>query len=230
MELNTLLKKYQHEFAAVVPFNWQSDKVLKLDLTAGNPDLHTIDLNDTKVFEAYLFGKIKQANAVCGFGGYMENRYIYQKRDHFQHSDESRSIHLGVDIWAKAGTPVFTPLAGKIHSFQNNDNFGDYGPTIIVEHELENTIFFTLYGHLDLASLNGLFEGKFIEKGQRIASFGDYPVNGNWPPHLHFQVISEMQGKKGDFWGVCKPSEKDKFSIICPDANIVLKLDEKFYE
>ena len=48
--------------------------------------------------------------------------------------DEPRRLHLGVDIWADAGTPVYVPLDGRIHSFRDNNHFGDYGPTVILQH------------------------------------------------------------------------------------------------
>ena len=216
-----------HQFHSVVPFNFQKDNIYHIDLTENNVDLHSIDLTDTEIFNEYVFRKIKEANAVCAVGGYLENRYIYRRSEHFQQTEEPRSIHLGVDIWAKAGTPVYALTQGKVHSFANNDNFGDYGPTIILEHNLEESTFYTLYGHLNLECLEGLYEGKTIERGEKIAEFGNFPINGNWPPHLHFQVMTDMLGKKGDFPGVCEPSKKDYYAEICLDANLVLQLNEK---
>ncbi|MNY72962.1 hypothetical protein D3C86_2116260 [compost metagenome] len=56
-----------------------------------------------------------------------------------------------------------------------------------------------------------------INAGQKIASLGDYTVNGGWPPHLHFQLIINMEGYYGDYPGVCKLSERDKYLANCPD-------------
>ena len=181
-----------------------------------------VDLANTAIFNEYVFCKINEANAVCAIGGYLENRYIYRRSEHFQQTDEPRSIHLGVDIWAKAGTPVYAPMKAKVHSFANNDNFGDYGPTIILEHDLAGNTFYTLYGHLNLECLEDLYESKNIEEGEKIAEFGNFPINGNWPPHLHFQVMTDMLGKKGDFPGVCEPSKKDYYAEICLNANWML--------
>ena len=75
--------------------------------------------------------------------------------------------------------------------------------------------------------LEGLYEGKNIEAGEKIAEFGNYPINGNWSPHLHFQVITDVMGKKGDFPGVCEPSRKDEYAKICPNANLLLGLMER---
>ena len=214
-----------HKFHSIVPFDFQRDNVYQIDLTENNIDLHSIDLTDIVIFNEYVFRKINEANAVCAIGGYLENRYIYRRSEHFQQTQEPRSIHLGVDIWAKAGTPVYAPTKAKVHSFANNDNFGDYGPTIILEHNLEGKTFYTLYGHLNLECLANLYEGKTIEEGEKIAEFGDFPINGNWPPHLHFQVMTDMLGKKGDFPGVCEPSKQGYYSEICLDANWVLGIE-----
>ena len=214
-----------HKFHSIVPFDFQRDNVYQIDLTENNIDLHSIDLTDTVIFNEYVFRKINEANAVCAIGGYLENRYIYRRSEHFQQTQEPRSIHLGVDIWAKAGTPVYAPTKAKVHSFANNDNFGDYGPTIILEHNLEGKTLYMLYGHLNLECLENLYEGKIIEEGEQIAEFGDFPINGNWPPHLHFQVMTDMLGKKGDFPGVCEPSKQGYYSEICLDANWVLGIE-----
>lgn len=207
------IKKYT--FHPVVPFDFQRDTIYEIDLTKNNADLEELNLSDTALFNEYVTEKIKEAKAVCAVGGYLENRYIYRRSEHFQQSGEGRSIHLGIDIWAPAGTPVFAPLIGKVHSFQNNKGFGDYGPTIILEHQLEGKTFYTLYGHLNEECLEGLYEGKNIEEGEQIALFGDFPINGDWPPHLHFQVMTDMLGCKGDFPGVCEPSKKAEYAEIC---------------
>lgn len=55
-----------------------------------------------------------------------------------------RSIHPGIDLFTGKGTEILAPLNGKIHSFQDNNNFGDYGSTIILEHLEKGIKFYTL--------------------------------------------------------------------------------------
>ena len=130
-----------------------------------------------------------------------------------------RTVHLGIDIWMPAGTSVFSPLEGRVHSFNNNAHERDYGPTIILEHQISNDLtFYTLYGHLSLQSLEGLKKGMPVKKGQLIATIGPTPENGNWPPHLHFQVMLDMLDNEGDFPGVGFPEEKDLWLSICPSG------------
>src|SRR6201996_5347562 len=137
---------------------------------------------------------------------------------------EPRRLHLGIDIWGPAGTPVMAPLNGVVHSFAFNNNDSDYGATLILTHNLDGVGFHTLYGHLSLNSLKNLYEGKNVNKGEVIAEFGMRFENGNWPPHLHFQVITDMQGWKGDYPGVCRYSERERWLDNCPDPNLILQL------
>jgi murein DD-endopeptidase MepM/ murein hydrolase activator NlpD len=137
---------------------------------------------------------------------------------------EPRRLHLGVDIWGPAGTPVMSPLDGIVHSYAFNNNDSDYGTTIILTHNLDGSSFHTLYGHLSLNSIKNLYEGKNISKGEVIAEFGMRFENGNWPSHLHFQLIEDMQGWKGDYPGVCRFSERQQWLDNCPDPNLVLQM------
>ncbi len=227
----------------LLPFDFQKDPYLILDFSASNPDLATLNITDTAIFTEYVFGKLKEAGTMVGVGGYNEHRSIYRRSQHFNTTakaspceglpnegspcdgppcDGPREIHLGVDFWAEARTPVFAPLAGIVHSFQDNDNFGDYGPTIILEHEQHGQPLYSLYGHLTRQSLEGLYEGKKINAGEKLAEIGPYPENGNWPPHLHFQLMTDMLGRKGDFPGVCSLADRSSFLAICPNPNELL--------
>jgi murein DD-endopeptidase MepM/ murein hydrolase activator NlpD len=209
----------------LLPVDFQNDRFLILDFSAANPDLLTLDLTNTESFMDYVFGKLTEANAVAGVGGYNEHRIIYRRSAHFQQeTTEPREIHLGIDIWIDAGTPIFAPLAGVVHSFQDNAGFGDYGPTIILEHEVDGKPLYSLYGHLTRQSLDGLYEGKPVEVGEKIAEVGPHPENGDWPPHLHFQLMTDMLGRKGDFPGVCSVSDRERFLAICPNPNTLLSI------
>lgn len=218
MTLQELLLKHQPFFVPLFHPDLSPHNTLMMDFSIHNPEMKQLDFNDIEGLNRFVFEKISQWSKAYGYGGYMEDREIYRRSPLFAISPlEARSIHLGIDVWTAAGTPVFAPLEGRVHSFANNANYGDYGPTIILEHELENTSFFTLYGHLEEESLQGLFTGKRIEQGEQVCCVGNYPVNGDWPPHLHFQVIADMQNKKGDYPGVCSQAEKGLYSQLCPN-------------
>lgn len=196
-----------------------------LDLSVTNENLATQKLATAKDYEAYLQKYLENHKAKMAFGGYIEHRNLYQRSTVFKNdqSDE-RNIHIGLDLWINDSAPIYAALKGKIHSLQNNDALGDYGPTIILEHEIEGYTFHTLYGHLSLNSLIGKKEGDFVEKGEQIATLGLPPINGDYAPHLHFQIIIDMEEKKGDYPGVCSEKRLPFYESNCPDPNLLLKI------
>lgn len=225
--LMELLKEDQPLFYPVIPFDAREDRLIQLDFTEANRQLTGEILDDTALFCDYIDAQLLRYQARYGIGGYVEHRTIYSRSRLFdgQPGEEPRRIHLGIDIWGKAGTPVAAPLDGIVHSFARNDRPGDYGATIILRHSLNDIFFHTLYGHLSALSVSHLREGDSISKGMAFAWFGTPAENGQWPPHLHFQVIEDMQGYKGDYPGVCKYAEKEKYLQNCPDPDGILQLN-----
>ena len=69
-------------------------------------------------------------------------------------------------------------------------------------------------------------EGQTISRGEVFGEFGLSYENGHWPPHLHFQIINDLGGWKGDYPGVCRFSEKEKFMENCPDPDLILQLNQ----
>jgi murein DD-endopeptidase MepM/ murein hydrolase activator NlpD len=207
----------------VVDFDIKQEQLLPLDFTSANTELSDEILDNTDLFSDWVNKKLAKNNARYGIGGYNEHRTIYSRSAHFNTGEEPRRLHLGVDIWGPAGTLIYNFYDATVQSFANNNNFGDYGATIILAYEIDGFKFNALYGHLNLASLSGLEEGKFIPAGTKIAELGAKEENGYWPPHLHFQLIENMEGLKGDYPGVCKFSEREKYLANCPDPNLILE-------
>jgi peptidoglycan LD-endopeptidase LytH len=229
--LISVLKSNQSLFSPVVPFETGKDKLLPLDFTGSNTELTGDVLQDTDLFTKYISKKLNDAGARYGIGGYAEHRTVYSRSKLFSSigtelSEEPRRLHLGIDIWGKPHTAVKAPLDGIVHSFAFNDAFGDYGATIILTHRINDISFYTLYGHLSLNSIKNLREGEHIRKGDVFAEFGIPVENGHWPPHLHFQIIADMQECKGDYPGVCKYSEKEKWLNNCPDPDLILQMNQ----
>jgi len=184
-----------------------------LDLSAMNRELSPSIYGNFSAFNAYITGKLGRK---MGFGGYLEHRGIYESYENFATSSaDFRNIHLGMDFWTSAGTPVFAPLAGEVHSFQVNQGAGNYGPTIILYHPAEKI--YSLYGHVSMADLIPLEIGLPIGAGQLLCHLGKTTENGGWPPHLHFQWIRDMQGFHGDYPGVCSQRDLSFYANNCPD-------------
>lgn len=217
MSYNIYGENYTPKFSLPLGVKLRREDIIPIDLSKNNPDLLQGETDDVEGLYDYIFGKISAAGAKCAYGGYGEERDLYQRSKHFSEKDNYRSIHLGVDFWMPAGTDIIAPMPGKIHSFANNDNPGDYGPTIIIEHHIGNEKIHTLYGHLSRVSLPGLLKGQLINRGQKIGTLGTPDENRDWPPHLHFQLIKDIGDYKGDYPGVCHKKERKKFLKNCPD-------------
>ncbi len=210
--------------ASPLPFDLREEKLVHFDFSEGNEELADIDPANTAQFQAYVFGFLKREGCRVGIGGYGENRSIYRHSALFSRG-KVRSFHLGIDLWLAAGTEIRAPLEAKVHSFRENRGVGDYGPTIILEHELEGHRFYSLYGHLSRPSIEKKQAGQKIARAEAFARIGDSKVNGNWPPHLHFQLIEDLEGRSGDFPGVCAPEDAGYYLSLCPDPNLILRLD-----
>ncbi len=197
-----------------------------LDLTAGNPTLASLDLADAAAFSAWVDAVLARAGTSVGIGRWGEDRTIYRISPLFTGEAEARSVHLGIDLFAPAGTTVHAPLDATVHSLGNNARPGDYGPTVILEHELDGTRFWTLYGHLAPIDTASLPPGRRLAAGDAFSALGTWPGNGGWPPHLHFQVIADIGTHRGDFPGVAVPSEAERWLVLCPDPTPLLGLGE----
>jgi murein DD-endopeptidase MepM/ murein hydrolase activator NlpD len=218
MSFNDCLNRYRSAFVSLFDPVLTADNTVYMDLSSSNRELD--GLSEVELDRAIL-DKLAATGAVAGVGGYLENRSVYKDTELFQ-GDGERCIHIGVDVFMPAGTVVYAPLAGEVQSFANRQVSGDYGPVIILRHRLDDFEFHSLYGHLSESSLDGLTDGQTFSAGEKLAEIGSRPVNGNWSPHLHFQLIRDMQGYRGDYPGVVRPLELDFFRQNCPDPSTLI--------
>ncbi len=223
-DFSGFLNKISSKPLLVLDASIPNSKYISLDLSESNEILNSIDVSSSSKLDSYINSHIKKHDALVAYGGYLEVRNIYKRSLHFnKQAEDGRNIHLGIDLWCDANTPIYTPLDATVHSFKNNTNYGDYGPTIILKHSINQVTFYTLYGHLSLASIKDLKIGQVFKQGDRIATLGAASVNGDYPPHLHFQVIKDIQGYIGDYPGVCNKKDLDFYMRNCPDPNVLLK-------
>jgi len=221
--LSNYIKSNPGAVGKVIDVNASVDRLYHFNFTGENTDLGPDTFSNTAEFTRWINETLKANNCRYGIGGYMEHRTIYARSPLFDAKDEPRRLHLGMDIWAPAGAPVYSPLEGKIHSFNDNNNFGDYGPAIIVEHDLNGLRLYSLYGHLSRSSLEGLTAGRPVKMNQDLGALGKADENGHWPPHLHFQLMFDMDGYYGDYPGVCRFSEKERYLQNVPDPQLLLR-------
>lgn len=197
-----------------------------IDLSLTNTTVLHLRYCSASEWEEFLLSELDRLGSNVFYGGYLEQRFLYDRSVNFQSNEPNkvRNIHLGIDLWCASGTGVCAPLKGKIHSYQDNKALGDYGPTILLEHEINQGIFYTLYGHLSSSSLIGIKTGDIINAGEEFCSIGNYPRNGDYAPHLHFQVIKDLGNMLGDYPGVCSSQDVDYYKRMCPDPMDLLKI------
>ncbi|NKI32885.1 peptidoglycan DD-metalloendopeptidase family protein [Croceivirga thetidis] len=194
-----------------------------IDLSDSNKDLDYVNISNPEECQNYIDLILKNSGAKVAYGGYLERRNLYKESQLFSGHNQ-RNIHLGLDFWCSVGTEVLAPLDGRIHSFKNNSELGDYGPTIILEHSIFGEVFYSLYGHLSVESLEGLLVGQEIKANQTIANLGRPEINVNYAPHLHFQLVMDIEGYFGDYPGVCRQDDLEFYSKNCPNPNLLLGL------
>ena len=117
----------------------------------------------------------------------------------------AKITHTGVDIPAKAGTPVLASGSGRVlwagwGLFSSDpDNTSDpYGIAVAIRHDFgyQGQPLFTIYAHLQAADVA---IGQRVDTGTQIGEVGDTGYTTG--PHLHF----EMRLGKGTFYNTRNP-------------------------
>lgn len=226
MTLNQILDSLNQSKVFVLDTSISTKDYIAIDLSKQNKDLQLFDVSSSKAWEIYINNYLENSDKKVAYGGYLEHRNLYERSAYFssQTEENQRNIHLGLDLWCPAETDILAAFDGVVHSFKDNTNFGDYGPTIILEHTLENYKFYTLYGHLSRASIDNIIVGQNVKQGDVIAQLGEANVNGDYAPHLHFQIIKDLQGKIGDYPGVCSAKDLEFYTQNTIDPKLILGL------
>ena len=219
------------EFAPIFNFDFKNPETFHLLDLSITSEIHQEMPKNVEKQTEFILNLLKSNKKCLAIGRYNEERGIYTTENYKVSKDESRTIHLGIDLFTQPNTPIYCPLDGSVLCFEDRDIPLDYGPMIILQHEIKehNLVFYTVYGHLTKESLQDLHKGKKIYKGMIIGYVGNYPTNGNWPPHVHFQLINDMFYNGSDYIGVAAKSKRDLWLSICPNPNIILKIPEKCF-
>ncbi len=227
------LTKNRDTFGPVLSHDLRTARSTVIDLSVSGSELAgSQGFRNVKDSTQWIFERMRAVNADIGIGRYNEARLGYTSglfKIPFDGVPRGRTIHIGIDLFIEPGSPAFAPLDGTIHSFHDNAGALDYGPTVILRHEACGSDFFTLYGHLSTGSLENLFSGKMVRKGEQIGTIGDSKVNGGWPAHLHFQIMADMLGYDGDFPGIVSADERGVWLSLCPDPNLILRIPEESF-
>ncbi len=174
-----------------------------------------------------LAGPEELADAIppgVSIGRYREPRLLYAAPGFRGGSPvaEPRTIHLGIDVFAPAGTEVRAPLDGAIDWIREDAVPLGFGPCLAIRHPGG---FGALYGHLARECLARWKPGDPVRRGDRIARLGTEDENGGWPPHLHFQLLTADLGFGDDPPGVAAPRDLPVLEAMSPNPAAFLGLD-----
>ncbi|HEY0476405.1 MAG TPA: aminotransferase class III-fold pyridoxal phosphate-dependent enzyme [Kofleriaceae bacterium] len=214
-------------FAPVLGIDLRVEPALVLDLGVASALVGGDERDNAEpAFTARVFGAIRDAGVRVAVGRYDEPRLLYPTPA-FAAGDgtlaERRTIHLGLDLFAEAGTAVHAPLDGEVHAADEHRVHLDYGGVLVLKHRTDDGVeFFTLYGHLRASSFAHLRVGQRVARGEPIAALGAPEHNGGWTPHLHLQIICDFLGLGSDFPGVGTASRRDVWRSISPDPNLLV--------
>lgn len=221
-ELKLLLSKHREKFSCVIQPPLTKENTYQLNISDPENVVANTDFTHAELCWKIIRQVLDENNKIAAIGGYAEKRIAYRINPSLFGSEENeRCIHLGVDIWMEPETQIVAPLDAVVHSFADNASLGNYGPTIILEHELEGISFYTLYGHLTRKSIIGLCVSKRLKQGEVFAAIGSPEENGHWPPHLHYQLITDLMGCTGDFIGVSTEEEAAFYLTLCPEPVVL---------
>ncbi|WP_233899673.1 aminotransferase class III-fold pyridoxal phosphate-dependent enzyme [Tenacibaculum piscium] len=208
----------------------QKNNLFPIDLSVSSTWIgHEKEANNLALFQFKIDELQKENPTKIIGGGYLEPRIFYTA-DAYQkignNGKESRTIHLGTDFWLPKNTPVHALLDGEVVIASDNQGDKNYGGLLVLKHQADNFEFYTLYGHNTPESVQKHQVGNRILKGEKIAELGDYTENGNWVPHLHFQVLLSLFDLNTDFPGVAYLKEIEVWKSVCPNPNLLFKSDE----
>ena len=115
----------------------------------------------------------------CGGGSVGSGGFVWPADNHFLSGNDYWSGHLGIDIAAGAGAPIYAADSGVVTMAQGGYNYG-YGNVIQIDH---GNGYSTVYAHLTAIFVSVC---QSVGAGQQIGTSG---ATGNAQgAHLHFEV------------------------------------------
>ncbi len=219
------LQRHAASIAPLLGRDLRTTLVVPLDFSAGSTLISSDPAENAPAdLDRRIQRVLTEHGATIGAGGYDEARLIYHWPNE-PRAIEPRTIHIGLDLSLAAGSPLYAPLDGVVHGFEDADNYHDYGPLIVLRHttdDVEPVEFYSFYGHLTRDSLHGLTIGATITKGTEFARIGNAPTNGNWWAHVHVQLVTDMLDVPCNVDGAVRASQRNVWKSIFPDPNLLL--------
>lgn len=124
-------------------------------------------------------GTSSTSQSACAGGAVGGGGFVWPADNHFLSGNDYWSGHLGIDIAAGEGAPVYAADSGVVTMAQGGYNYG-YGNVIQIDH---GNGYSTVYAHLSSIGV-GVCES--VGAGQWIGAAGN--TGNSQGAHLHFEV------------------------------------------
>jgi murein DD-endopeptidase MepM/ murein hydrolase activator NlpD len=125
-------------------------------------------------------GTAGTGGSACGAGGAVGGGgFIFPVANHFLSGNDYYGGHLGIDLAAAEGTPVYAADAGVVVKASGGYN-GGYGNVVMIDH---GNGFVTLYAHLSQINVSTC---QSVGQGTVIGAAGN--TGNSFGAHLHFEV------------------------------------------
>jgi murein DD-endopeptidase MepM/ murein hydrolase activator NlpD len=124
-------------------------------------------------------GTASTNQSACPGGAVGSGAFVWPADNHYLSGNDYWSGHLGIDIAAGEGAPVYAADSGVVTMAQGGWNYG-YGNVIQIDH---GNGYSTVYAHL---SVIGVGVCQSVYAGQWIGSAGN--TGNSQGAHLHFEV------------------------------------------
>jgi len=231
IQLTTWLQKHRDMLSPITGINLEKHPIEVFDWSVGSLGMGSFDdIANVENSTRQVFQRMAAVGTGVGIGRYNEPRAVYTTSRYAiqgNNGPQMRTIHIGIDVFMEVGSELYAPLEGRVFAIVNDEGDKEYGPLVILEHTPEPDLtFYTLFGHNSLATLDLLKQGDHVEQGQLIAFVGNFPENGNWVPHSHFQIITDMLDYTEDYPGVALASQREVWLSLCPDPNLMLGISD----
>ncbi|MBE3067623.1 MAG: peptidoglycan DD-metalloendopeptidase family protein [Chloroflexi bacterium] len=180
--LDSIAKKFESNVDDIL--NWPGNNI---DLTNPNikPDTYVMVPGGHREFVQWIVPTVARGRsgtaavngAACGAGPVGSTAFVWPTGNHFLSGNEYWGGHLGIDIAAGLGAPIWAADAGVVTMAQV---YGGYGNMVMIDH---GNGYITVYGHL---SQINVVPCQGIGAGQLIGLAGS--TGNSTGPHLHFEV------------------------------------------
>ena len=203
------------EFAPVTGTPSAAAGATVFDLSVGSPLIPDPDvLRDPRAFTELLFGEMRRSGSAVGVGRYGEARLV----------PPDRTVHLGLDLFLEAGTPIFAPLDGTVRDVCPGDDSSDHGPAVILEHRVDGRrlTFHTLYGAFERLLSRRAGRGPAVPQGRAAGGRRRFSRERRPAAPPSFPDHPRHAGTKGGFPRLVLPGRKEVSLGFCPDPELVL--------